>query len=378
MTAAKKKIINRSVLNFLLLKGIKFDEICSDGFSDMVKLLNPKYELPTSEEFENEVLPLCLEWFEKRKNAEAFIGIVTVHSTDFDDHTYLVALANTMSSKFVFICDACFDNYDQNLFKNCVINFFDETVVAANNFKNLTVHTLIYDCDLRLELEEMYNNDLQYFRQPSFLLLVQELENFVNLDLSQSSGEGDFPERVKDVCDSLKNPEMCVGHATEVILNEISTGIFFDDTAAIGIIMRYIGPFHMGCNFFLPEFQGNIATTDQLIQFKLDHMIYTFNPLALKFKNALEHVSHYKNKSEIFNYCFIKHASDPETFWTHAKQQFTELSNYALALLKLPAIPAKININDAVNFYRVITNIEGDRKDSKYAYVMSLKLKCDS
>lgn len=358
----------------MLLKGFSFDEIGSDGFEKMLKLMNPAYDLPSSDDFKNVIFPASLELYEKKIRVETFLGIISVFSKVSEENMYVIAVVNTMAHKYIFLSDNFINFEDQSLLKSSLLDFFNNCVSAAKANLNCNVHTLIYDCDIKLESDEIFDQDLRYFRHRSLSLLCNELEVLTRLDSTESSQENSDFWPCKQLCDELRRPETCMGHATQLLLEEISNGVFFGDEDVTDTIISYIGAIHMGCNFLIPKYLGKIASSEQLLHHRFHYKIYEFNPIAFQFKDALDHISNYNNKSEIFNYCFLKYEMDAETFWTHARQQCSELAKYALAFLKLPAIPMSINIDLAADFSQMIGNIGGNREDPEYKYVLSLKL----
>lgn len=75
--------------------------------------MNPNYDLPTTEQFEEEIFPARLQWYKKKINSKTFMGLITVFSKDIKDDIYFLALANTISGEYVFLRDEYIAKHEQ-------------------------------------------------------------------------------------------------------------------------------------------------------------------------------------------------------------------------------------------------------------------------
>lgn len=56
----------------------------------------------------------------------------------------------------------------------------------------------------------------------------------------------------------------------------------------------------------------------------------------------------YTNELEYFGPLFELHSNDPKTFWTKAQKHYKKLSDFAIAISKIPAVNRKVDLSKLI------------------------------
>lgn len=341
---AKKLETVLHLLKFFICHGLDFKSVSSNHFKNFCGGLNPNFEIPSPEEFEQKFLPLLSEHMIQKNLEKVFYQIIFIQCTK---HTVDDKVINCMLSYGVTQADSdegciiqCSANYVYLLSKKSEQNistifddFSNESVLKLYNMYNVKTLFIFTNTDEFLNNVLVVEN-IRYHIVISFSVLLKRLKSecqFVVHGLEEHNIGNEFFKQLNAL--ESKISKVTVSDATKLILDFANKDFVKDNESVQEIIDTFMILVYYTSVFLNHKYQLDILTQNQ--QSKIFFLLgRVFND-----SKVVTHTTSYINKSDGFRVLFDEGADvDPYTFWIAAAHQYTKLSMYALQINSIPAM----------------------------------------
>lgn len=361
------------LLNALLSLGVDPEKVDSKHFQLLLKDLKKSYNSPNATALKEEIFEDAFISLENERAISEVLPCLIIHREIFDFTEFLVALALTTNGKYVFV-DDCEIVKDTEYIQS-VENFCDKALLlTSKEFKN-KITTVILDFDIEVSTPgtvKINDSVYKYLRVKSVKVTLEALLKF---DYHYENGTSllltEYENKLTEMINKFETEAVSYGEAIELIFSSIDDDVFSINPQAKETVLQSFNSFAWGCNKLNHRFDGKIFETAFSIEI-LNKFKFQFIGIGIP-TNVRKNFSDYDNKVDQFSYLFNcpeDYNNDPKNFWENALGQYKDFAEFGLQILKIPAIPRKINIK---HLHEMFENLKLKNK-MLYLYTISLHI----
>ncbi|KAJ8671929.1 hypothetical protein QAD02_003188 [Eretmocerus hayati] len=375
--------IQQLLIHICVFTGTEYQKLHSPIFRKFLECLNNDFTEPPAHNFNGPILKSTLAQFDNSIPKYEYTSTMVVLMRKCKDNSGY----NVMS--FIFAkpldCDSRFYDekecfvyvyvdgfkYDMIADEKATLNTFcDNSVKAAECKFGVKISFLMHEGIGNLDTESTVN-DHKYLRFHSMGDIINALWTFDGSNLGK-----EFTEKCNLYVASLTNIKNNLGFRTytiadglEDLFNALFEGALQVNDKALGLILKWLSPFHLAANFLDYRYKGKLFSKYT----KLNSAVESF-VLRHCQGDALRGFFQYTDENGVFDSLFRQRYLDKNTFWnlTSTTTHLQPLRILAKEIINILAAPKDLDLSDINKTFQTLhMECTGETKSSVFSVLMN-------
>lgn len=339
------------MLNLLVSSKLPIKAIESNFWVKFLKTYLPQFPVPNAVELLDSLEAALLQ-IKEQIRTEGLTPVAFGYVKKIDEDFFCITLGMTREIKYVFL--HCKKLEEPESLSSSLHEFCVDSIKAAFDDYRTVISIVIMDI-LNYDCDEFYHpKDVGYIVSRPIHRLYDSLRKPVidSADITdENSPVNIYRAAIQDYQNCFNNSKFSFGEAFTKLIELIDSKILHLNSRWLDHVLPFINPVTLGFIYMIPSERFRFESDDFLQEFKLliniRELLKDFYFCAIPEGDASKYFSYYKELSEEFQYAnahFLNKGA--QIYWEKLRPVYYGLSEFALDLLRIPATPPFIDVDE--------------------------------